>query len=151
MAWNVVDYKRRLKAFDVDRNVKKAIKEGSWEIINLNKKNLSKGLNSFDKIVGTYSSYTQAWARKQKPNEPKIAGSTYNFNWTGAFINGIFITYENNKINFHSTGMGLTKKSLFIKTNELLGVSENKKNIINYDILAPYLRRYFKIHIGSNE
>jgi len=148
--FNVLDYKRRLSSFHVEKNISKAVKEGAWQIIDLNKINLAKGLNSKGRLVGTYSVVTQNYARKgRRPNESKKAGTTYNFNWTGAFINGIFITYKNDKISFSSTGLGLSKKNFFILSNDLLGVEKNRNELINYDILAPRLRRYFKTHIGK--
>ena len=146
---NVVQYQRKLKSFNVESNVKKSVKESSEEIVNLNKVNLNKGLNSVDKVVGRYSSFTAGWAKKLKPNKPKIFGSLYNFDWTGSFINGIFITYENYKIKFSSIGMGGAKKTRFIKENKLLVRSKIKGKIINEVILTPILRRYFKSHIDK--
>ena len=146
---NVVQYKKRLKSFNVEDNIKKSVKQNSEEIVNLNKVNLSKGLNSLGEIVGRYSSFTAAWAKKLRPNKPKTFGSLYNFDWTGAFINGIFITYEDSKIKFSSRGMGNAKKTRFIKKNKLLGLSKAKENIINNSILTSSLRRLFKSHINK--
>jgi hypothetical protein len=146
---NVAQYQRRLKSFKVEANIEKAVKNNSEEIVNLNRLNLSKGLNSLDKIVGRYSSFTAAWAKKFRPNKPKTFGSLYNFNWTGFFINGIFITYENSKIKFSSTGIGGAKKTRFIKNNELLGLSDAKGKIINNNILLPALRKLFTSHINK--
>ena len=144
---NVIQYKKKLKRFNVQSNVEKAVVESSDEIVNLNKINLSKGLNSLGKLVGKYSPFTAAWTKKFKPNKPKIAGTNYNFDWTGAFINGIFITYENNKVKFFSRGMGLSKKTRFIKNNKLLGLGKSKIKSINNKILAPQLRSYFRNHM----
>ena len=146
---NVVEYKKRLKSFNVESNIKKASEENFEEIINLNRVNLSKGLNSLDKEVGNYSSFTASWAKKLKPNKPKIAGSKYNFDWTGSFINGIFITYEDSKIKFSSTGMGNAKKTRFITSKKLLGLSNTKEKIVNNSILLPTLRKLFKSHISK--
>jgi|TARA_R110001632_G_scaffold14131_1_gene47850 hypothetical protein len=146
---NVVQYQKRLKSFKVEESIKKSAKENSEEIINLNKVNLSKGLNSLDKIVGRYSSFTAAWAKKLKPNKPKKFNSLYNFDWTGSFINGIFITYEDSKMKFSSRGMGGAKKTRFIKNNKLLGLSDAKGKIINNSILIPTLRKLFKSHINK--
>jgi len=147
--WNVIDMKRRLKAFNVDKQVEASVKDSAWQIIELNEINLSQGLNKNDKLVGTYSTFTERWAKtaKRKPNEPKTAGSAYNFNWSGDFINGIFITYKNNKIDFFSKGMGLTEKSFFITSNHLLGISKKYYDTMRYDILAPRLQTRFKNHI----
>ena len=146
---NVVQYQRKLKSFNVESNVKKSVKESSEEIVNLNKVNLNKGLNSIDKVVGRYSSFTAGWAKKLKPNKPKIFGSLYNFDWTGSFINGIFITYENSKIKFSSRGMGNAKKTTFITSKKLLGLSDVKGKMINDVILTPILRKLFKSHISK--
>ena len=74
--WNVARYKQRLRAFKVDKTVDSIVRRNKKEIIKLNKDNLSKGLNSEDQLVGTYSTYTQAWAfRKGKEaNTPDKEG-----------------------------------------------------------------------------
>ena len=146
---NVVQYKRRLQSFNVESNIEKAVKESSEEIVNLNKVSLDKGLNYEDKVVGRYSAFTASWTKKLKPNKPKILGALYNFDWTGSFINGIFITYENSKIKFSSRGMGDAKKSTFITSKKLLGLSDVKGKMINEVILTPILRKLFKSHISK--
>lgn len=146
---NVVQYKKRLKTFKVESNIEKAVKESSEEITNLNKVSLDKGLNYEDKEVGRYSLFTAAWARKLKPNKPKLLGTLYNFDWTGAFINGIFITYESSKIKFSSKGMGNAKKTRFITNKKLLGLSDVQGKIVNEVILTPILRKLFKTHISK--
>ena len=146
---NVVQYQKRLKSFKVEESIKKSAKENSEEIVNLNKVNLSKGLSYEDKVVGRYSAFTAAWAKKLKPNKPKILGTLYNFDWTGSFINGIFITYENSKIKFSSRGMGNAKKTTFITSKKLLGLSDVKGKMINDVILTPILRKLFKSHISK--
>jgi len=149
--WNVARYKQRLRAFNVEKTVNSIVRKNKKEIIKLNKDNLDKGLNSEDLLVGSYSTYTQAWAfRKGKEaNTLKIAGANYNFNWTGKFIKGIFITYENNKIKFFSKGMGLTSKTRFITNNNLLGVSKKGAKVINNDIIQPNLQDSFKNHLNK--
>ena len=144
---NVIQYKRRLKSFKVDANIKKAIKQNSDEIINLNKINLDKGLNYENRVVGYYKERTAQFAKKLKPNKPKTANTKYNFDWTGSFINGIFITYEDYKIKFKSRGMGGSKKSVFITKNKLLGLLDVQSKIVNNDILTPALRNLFKSHL----
>ena len=146
---NVVQYQKKLKSFNVESNIKKAVKESSEEITNLNKISLDKGLNYENNVVGKYSSFTAAWAKKLKPNKPKIAGSKYNFDWTGSFINGIFITYEDYKIKFSSKGMGNAKKTRFITSKKLLGLSDVQGKVINNSILTPTLRKLFKSHISK--
>tara|TARA_R110000803_G_scaffold179014_1_gene241439 strand:- start:13 stop:456 length:444 start_codon:yes stop_codon:yes gene_type:complete len=146
---NVVQYQKKLKSFNVESNIKKAVKESSEEITNLNKVSLDKGLNYEDKIVGRYSAFTAAWAKKLKPNKPKVLGALYNFDWTGSFINGIFITYEDSKIKFSSRGMGNAKKTRFITSKKLLGLSNVQGKIINEVILTPILRKLFKSHISK--
>lgn len=148
--WNVARYKQRLKAFNVPKEVEKVVKSNKVEIIGLNKSNLAKGLNSNDRIVGVYSVFTSSHAKKNpKPNKPKLPGSHYNFNWTGKFINGMFIKYTPNKISFLSKGMGLTKKTRFITKNKLLGLSDKRSISMNYKILTPGLSQAFKRHLSK--
>ena len=146
---NVAQYKKKLKNFSVESSIEKSVLSSSDEIENLNRLSLSKGLNSRGKIVGYYSFFTQSWAKKNKTNKPKIAGSKYNFDWTGSFINGIFITYKNNIITFMSSGMGLAKKSRFINKNNLLGLNKSQSKEVNYVIVLPKLQNYFKKHLSK--
>jgi len=146
---NVVQYKRRLQSFNVETNIEKAVKESSEEITNLNKISLDKGVNYENNVVGKYKFVTELYAKKWKPNKPKITGSKYNFDWTGAFINGIFITYQDSKIKFSSRGMGNAKKTDFIINKKLLGLSDVQGKIINEVILTPILRKLFKSHISK--
>mgnify|MGYP003636399037 FL=1 len=145
---NVSQYKKRLKTFSVEKNVEKVVKRSSKEIIELNKVNLSKGLNSYGTVVGRYSFFTLRYAKLLKPKKPKQVGGLYNFYWTGRFIKGIFITYIDNKIVFKSKGMGYIRKSRFINDNKLLGVTEKQSSDINYKILSPKLQQLFQKHIG---
>jgi len=148
--WNVARYKQRLRAFNVERETAKAVRRESFWIVEMNKQNLDKGLNSLDKLVGVYSPFTAAWAKKDPiPNMNKSVGSPYNFNWTGKFINGLFIKYENDVITFSSKGLGLTSKSRFIKTNQLMGLSKKRGREMNYKILAPALRESFVKHLNK--
>jgi hypothetical protein len=146
---NVAQYKKKLEAFSVENNIEKAVKSSSKEIIELNKVNLSKGLNSYGTVVGRYSFFTLRYAKLLKPKKPKQVGSKYNFYWTGRFIRGIFITYVDNKLLFKSKGMGYIRKSRFINDNKLLGVTESQASHINYNILTPRLQQLFKKHIGK--
>tara|TARA_R110000796_G_scaffold19818_1_gene59380 strand:- start:374 stop:817 length:444 start_codon:yes stop_codon:yes gene_type:complete len=145
---NVAQYNKRLKSFSVEGSIEKSIKKTSKEIIQLNVNNLDKGLNSNGAVVGTYSFFTIKYAKKFKARKPKVVGSRYNFYWTGAFIKGIFITYQGGKIKFQSKGMGYRRKTRFITNNNLLGVTSIQSQKINYGILAPKLQDYFKKHIG---
>jgi hypothetical protein len=145
---NTTQYKKRLKSFSVENSIEKSIKKSSKEIIKLNVDNLDKGLNSNGAVVGTYSFFTIRYAKKFKPRKPKVVGSRYNFYWTGAFIKGIFLTYQGQKIKFQSKGMGFKRKTRFITNNQLLGVTSIQGQKINYGILAPKLQSYFKKHIG---
>lgn len=146
MAWNVVNYMRRLRSFNVEKETDRIIKRSNRQIIEINQINLDKGLDYENDLVGTYSAFTQlrASTSKIRPNQSKNAGEPYNFDWTGDFINGIYITYKNNEIKFFSRGLGGAEKRRFILNNKLLGVSEEGSKIINFDIIMPQLQTSFK-------
>lgn len=146
MAVTVLDYMRRLKTAqnNIEKVIAIAIDQNQEAIIEVNKKNLDKGLNRDLRLVGTYSvgselAYRGSGSpRLTRPLKPKIFGQPYNFYWTGRFYEGIFITYANNKITFHSNGKGDGEKLSFINSNKLLGVN-NQEDIdyINFKIILP--------------
>ena len=65
-------------------------------IVDLNKEQLSEGLDSDGLLVGTYRARTEHIARNyqfygvDKPRKDKIEGQPYNFEWSGRFIDSIF-------------------------------------------------------------
>ena len=150
MAWNVNDYKRRLRAFNVEKTTAKIIKNQQQEIIGINQDRLSfDGKNYEGKITGTYAIETQSAARISNAIRPKTSGSAYNFEWTGDFFNGMYLTYERNRIKILSKGMGLTEKSHFITSNKALGFSDKEVKIINDELIKPSLQTSFKNHLSK--
>ena len=149
MATNVNNYLAKLKTFNVEKQTAIAINKQNRQIIEINQINLDKGLDYEDDLVGTYLNTTAKIAKSDpKPNMSKVEGQPFNFDWTGAFLNGMYIVYRNNKINFLSKGIGSWKKMNFITSNKLLGVSEKGAEIINNDIIKPALQISFKSHIS---
>jgi hypothetical protein len=153
MARNVLDYIKILKSIgsksSIDSIVSDVIQKNKSQIIDINLINLDSGLDNKDRIVGTYLPTTQARAEDAliKPNQSKIAGQPFNFDWTGQFINRIYITYRSNKIKFLSRGMGDSEKRTFIETNNLLGVSQKGSDIINNEIIRPQVIQEIKNRI----
>lgn len=145
--WNVVRYMQRLRTFNVEAETTKIINKSRDQIEDVNREALDFGKDFHGKTVGTYSGNTELIAKastRNPPNRSKNAGSPYNFNWTGAFMDGIFITYESHTINFFSKGLGDTKKTAWILNRDLLGVSDKDADFINYEIIMPRLQWAFK-------
>jgi len=148
MAVNVNNYLAKLRTFNVEKETATAIKKQNRQIVEINQINLDKGLDNQDGLVGLYSAATAEIAKSNpKPNQSKEEGQPFNFDWTGAFLNGMYIVYRNNKITFLSKGMGSGEKKSEIIKNKLLGVSEKGAEIINNDIIKPMLQTSFKNHI----
>jgi hypothetical protein len=143
---NALDYKNKLKTIKVPTLMRKIVKTNSFQIIQLNQINLDKGEDYEGDIVGTYLPSTEEIAKTSnpRPGGSKDAGTPFNFDWTGALISRIFITYNNNIIKFDSRGKGDSDKQIFVKDNLLLGAQPDDVEEINYEILLPDLQEEVK-------
>jgi len=141
----VKDLLNKLKGVNITSLTATVIKENKNQIVQVNQIALDKGENYLGQTVGLYSKSTELISKESPtPNKPKIAGSPYNFDWSGNLLERMFITYSNSKIKFDSRGKGDNQKQLFVSINRLLGVDENGEKIINFEIILPGLQKKFK-------
>jgi len=143
---NTLDYLNKLKTVNVNALTRVIVKKNTFQIVELNKVALDKGKNYDDTIVGTYSLNTELIAKdsKPKPNQEKAEGAIFNFDWTGALIDGIYITYKNNIIRYESKGKGDSMKRSWVESKRLIGVSDDDAEIINFEIILPQLQLAIK-------
>ena len=141
----VKDVLNNLKKVSIPSLTAVVIKENQNQIVQVNQIALDKGENYIGQTVGLYSKSTELISKESPtPNKPKIAGSPYNFDWSGNLLERMFITYSNAKIKFDSRGKGDNEKQLFVSVNRLLGVDEKGEKIINFEIVLPGLQKKFK-------
>jgi hypothetical protein len=135
----------KLKGVNINSLTATVIKENQNQIVQVNQIALDKGENYLGQTVGLYSKSTELISKESPtPNQPKIAGQPYNFDWSGNLLERMFITYSNAKIKFDSRGKGDNEKQLFVSVNRLLGVDEKGEKIINFEIVLPDLQKKFK-------
>jgi hypothetical protein len=145
----VKDVLGNLKKVNIPSLTAVVIKEHQSEIVQVNQIALDKGENYIGQTVGLYSKATELISKESPtPNQPKKAGSPYNFDWSGNLLERMFITYSNAKIKFDSRGKGDNQKQLFVSVNRLLGVDEKGEKIINFEIILPGLQKKFKQKTG---
>lgn len=146
MSITTLDYIAKLKKVKTRPIIRDVIKKNKAQIIDINKIALDRGYNYKDQIVGVYTTATELISGEPNniPREPKTAGSPFNFDWTGRFIDGIFITYTRDMIIFDSRGKGGGTKLEFVDNNYLLGVSDNGADIINFEIILPQYQKEVK-------
>ena len=141
----VKDLLNKLKGVNITSLTATVIKENQNQIVQVNQIALDKGENYIGQTVGLYSKSTELISKQSPtPNQPKIAGQPYNFDWSGNLLERMFITYSNAKIKFDSRGKGDNQKQLFVSVNRLLGVDEKGEKIINFEIVLPGLQKKFK-------
>lgn len=143
---SVGDLYKKIQRINIDSMTELIIKENNKQITELNIDELSKGKNAKGEIVGTYSTLTAQIAAEsdKKPLLPKVAGEPYNFVWQGNLLPNIFTNLKNNKLYFDSTGKGTGDKLKFVQKNDLLGLTEENSNVLNYEIILPNLRKKVK-------
>ena len=124
-----------------------------YKIISLNVDSFQDGIgsdgqllkNSNEKVFkGVYSLSTQLL------NPKKVAGTTYNFLETGAFLSNMQIDLQPNltKFDIFSTGTGSGEKSIFFAGySNLFGLDKSNQEIVNNDIILPELMKFIKRYL----
>lgn len=145
---NVKELLNKLKGIDINSLTKLVIKENTKEILDLNRNKMDKGLDIFNKTVGTYSLASEQYAKHNKPAKPKKFGKPYNFQDSLNLFDKMFLTYKNQKITIDSNGIDSHEKDLFVQDSKVLGLSEENGKKVNYEILLPDLQIEFKKKTG---
>lgn len=150
----VVDpFIKRLRDIELalPRVANRILLENAEYVLSLLKDNqLSLGLNSNHKIVGRYSKETQRiyYDQMNKSNgkavrKPKIAGSPYNFDWTGELFETLNVkgNVPRKSFDFFSASgkLELLEREYNTKLGEL---SEQNNYILNTELLIPKLQEY---------
>lgn len=80
------------------------LKKFEEELVRLNKERLSNGEDLDGKAFGVYTEGTQDLARgaNPPPRRDKIAGTRYNFEWTGDLFDGMYLKVSNDYLEIWS-------------------------------------------------
>lgn len=112
---------------------------------------LSQGKDWTGKVVGVYKPRTQDFYAQnptKRPRKEKIAGAPYNFDWTGSFIEGIYIKTNNDESYDIMTRDGKLQllNSEFSKYRswnvDLLRLTEKHNRMINDTVILPLVYKY---------
>jgi hypothetical protein len=135
----------------IPRYLNRIVLENAEVILSIIKDNqLSKGLNSFNSVVGTYKSITSLYAFNDRqasggrtPRTEKKAGQAYNFEWTGELFDSLNLKGNVNKNEYEIfSSVGKIKKLEEIYNTKLGDLTEDNNDWINKNILIPKLYEY---------
>lgn len=122
---------------------RKILIDNKTEIIRiLREDQLNDGLNSSGTVVGTYSAVTAALADLSRPRKPKVAGQPYNFEWTGDFVDGLYLFFEDV---FSYSIFSTDEKAAFLvdKFGDIVTLTDENNDRVNFEILIPGLTIWF--------
>lgn len=150
----VFDLKRKLDKFDVSDNVDTILKSKSKEVLDLQKDNMSLGLNNKGQVIGLYSEYTDKLASNAitiatgtSPKKDKVAGQPYNLEWSGKLFDELFYKKSKSYLSFDSKSstkdklLKTIKKHGFVQPKSIFGLPEKSEDVLNYEIIMPDLKK----------
>jgi len=101
---------------------------------------LAKGEDSFGNVVGTYSPYTQSYADKDNTRKDKVAGSPYNFDWSGETFDFLKIASVNqSQKTYEFATIAYKQKLLEGLYGELFELNDESNDWVNKTIIEPYV------------
>ena len=126
----------------LDRVARKIVIDNTDFIIFLLKeKQLHLGMKSSGAVAGRYAPSTPDYiGDNNKPREAKIPGTPYNFDWSGGFVENLFIKTE--KEGFEILSRDAVQKILEKNYGKLTALTEKHNKIINEEIILPNLYKY---------
>lgn len=158
----VTPYINRLEKIktSIPRVATRAIIENAEMIIQVLKdKQLSEGLDYMgknvyadDKYNGFYKTSTQNIAEdpQRKPRKPKIAGTAYNFEWTGDFFDSLNLRVNAQKKTFeiYST----TNRDVYLETfykTDLTTLMKGNEQFVMDAFVKPFLIDYINSEMAK--
>jgi hypothetical protein len=127
---------------DVYEEVFRAIKFLETYLLDLQKEQLSAGVDNEGVEIGTYSRLTETIARQSNPIKPKRAGDPYNFEWTGGFFQGMRLDVGKQEAVFTSSDS--KTPMLTVKYPGLLGLTQDHLNQALEDRIIPEFLKAWK-------
>lgn len=158
MTKDIIVYLESLKG-KIPDVAKEAILENKGVIVNLVKYNqLSRGINSSGRPLakkkgrgsGYYAKATERIAKSEGVRMPKIAGSPYNFAWSGDTLDGMYLKAINiSRSNYEIYSRTSKAKLLEDIYGEIFDLTEEHNEWVNKNILEPYISAWISDKILS--
>lgn len=147
MAGTISDYMERLIRVQsqIGNEVDDIINSKEEQILNLNREDqlFNKGVGIDGSLLGKYRNTLNGGTR----GYPKNAGDPFNFYDTGSLFSGFSLLSEGNAnkviINNSDSKVGL----LTNKYGDFIGLTEENKNRLNYEIIYPELMLFIKKYL----
>ena len=114
-------------------------------ILDLNREEqiFKQGLDINGQLLGKYRRNLSGSTR----GYPKEAGNPFNFFDTGALFNGFNLLSEGNKNKITIENTDGKAKLLATKYGEFVGLTEENKYKLNYEIIYPELMKFIKTYL----
>jgi hypothetical protein len=115
------------------------------EILDLNREEqiFKRGLDINGTLLGKYKDDYNGNTR----GYPKEGGTPFNFFDTGALFNGFNLLSEGNKNKMIIENTDGKSKLLATKYGEFVGLTEENKRKLNYEIIYPELMKFIKTYL----
>ena len=115
------------------------------KILDLNREDqiFKKGIDIDGQLLGKYRNNLRGNTR----GYPKEAGDPFNFFDTGALFSGFNLLSEGNKNKITIENTDSKAKLLATKYGEFVGLTEENKRKLNYDIIYPELMKFIKTYL----
>lgn len=115
----------------------------------LKEEQLSEGIDSSGRVVGTYSYLTQQYADEElqasggrTPRKDKAAGQPYNFEWTGSLFDNFYLHFED-KESFSLFSADEKAKFLEREYGDIFTLTKQNNQRVNQEILRPEMYEVF--------
>lgn len=147
MAGTVSDYMERLIRVQsqIGNEVDDIINSKEEEILNLNREDqlFDKGIDVNGSLLGKYRNTLSGSTR----GYPKSAGDPFNFYDTGSLFSGFSLLSEGNANKVVINNSDSKVSLLTNKYGDFIGLTEENKNKLNYEIIYPELMLFIKKYL----
>lgn len=115
------------------------------KILDLNREDqiFKRGIDIDGQLLGKYRNNLRGNTR----GYPKEAGDPFNFFDTGALFSGFNLLSEGNKNKITIENTDSKAKLLSTKYGEFVGLTEENKRKLNYEIIYPELMKFIKTYL----
>ena len=147
MATTVRDYIEKAKRVQsqIGNEIDDIARTYEDKILDLNREDqiFKKGIDIDGQTLGIYRQNLRGNTR----GYPKEAGDPFNFFDTGALFSGFNLLSEGNKNKITIENTDSKAKLLATKYGEFVGLTEENKKKLNYDIIYPELMKFIKTYL----
>ena len=146
-------YQQKLNAMkkEIPQWAKEAILQNADAIVfRLKAFQLTKGLDSLGNVVGTYAARTQGFADKEGARKDKVAGSPYNFEWSGETFDNLKVASVNKSQATYVFATVAYKQDLLEGLyGEIFELTDESNDWVNKTIIEPYVAKKIQESIAS--